>query len=111
MAKSNGFPVLGSGFIRPSTTPQPEAPDDDQGDVEATAGPEGDGGKVEGKAPRQRRRRPPAEGKVKPAKLHLPESVCDRLHLLAFQRRTTASAVAAEILDRGLPRFKPLERE
>jgi hypothetical protein len=36
--------------------------------------------------------------------------VYDRLQLLAIRKRTTASAIAAEILDRNLPRFR-IERE
>jgi hypothetical protein len=42
--------------------------------------------------------------------LHLPDHLHDRLKLVALQRRTTASAVAAEILDRNLPRLR-IERE
>jgi hypothetical protein len=48
--------------------------------------------------------------KTKGRKLHLPDDVHDRLQLLAFQKRSTISAVAAEILDRNLPRFR-LDRE
>jgi hypothetical protein len=40
----------------------------------------------------------------------LPDDVHDRLWLLARQRRTTVSTVAAEIPGRNLPRFK-VERE
>jgi hypothetical protein len=43
-------------------------------------------------------------------KLNLPDAVYDRLQLTAIQRRTTASAIAAEILDRNLPRLR-IERE
>lgn len=55
-------------------------------------------------------RKPPAEGPGKARKLTLPDDVFDRLQLLAFQKRTTASAVAADILNRNLPRFR-VERE
>lgn len=57
------------------------------------------------RSPRPRRRRPAPGGEVRGRKLHLPDEIHDRLRLLAFQRRTTASAVAAELLDRALPRF------
>ncbi|MBV8315511.1 MAG: hypothetical protein JOZ53_11290, partial [Planctomycetaceae bacterium] len=43
-------------------------------------------------------------------KLSLPADVHDRLWLYARQKRTTVSAVATEILDRNLPRFR-VERE
>jgi hypothetical protein len=39
-------------------------------------------------------------------KLTLPDSVFDRLVLTAIKRGSTASAVAAEILDRNLPRLR-----
>jgi hypothetical protein len=38
-------------------------------------------------------------------KLILPDPLHDRLWLLARQRRQSVSQVAAEILDRALPRF------
>jgi hypothetical protein len=49
-------------------------------------------------------------GETKGRKPSLPDGVHDRLQLVAFQRRTSASAVAAEILDRNLPRLR-IERE
>jgi len=49
-------------------------------------------------------------GETKGRKIHLADSIHDRLWLLARQRRTTVSAVAADILDKNLPRFK-VERE
>lgn len=49
----------------------------------------------------------PAVGdKVKGRKLTLPDGVFDRLVLTAIKRGSTASAVAAEILDRNLPRLR-----
>jgi hypothetical protein len=57
-----------------------------------------------------RRKRPVVASKSTGRKLVLPDDVHDRLWLLARQRRQTVSAVAAEILDRNLPRFK-VERE
>jgi hypothetical protein len=47
---------------------------------------------------------------TKGRKLNLPDSVFDRLQLTAIQRRKTVSAVAAEILDRNLPKLR-IERE
>ena len=44
--------------------------------------------------------------KGKSRKLTLPDSVFDRLVLTAIQRHSTASAIAAEILDRQLPRHR-----
>jgi predicted NBD/HSP70 family sugar kinase len=38
-------------------------------------------------------------------KLHLPDEIHDRLWMLARQRRSTVSAVAAELLDKALPRW------
>jgi hypothetical protein len=61
-------------------------------------------------APKPRRKRAPVGGETRGRKLHLPDGVHDRLWLLARQRRTTVSAVAADILDKNLPRFK-VERE
>jgi hypothetical protein len=57
-----------------------------------------------------RRKRAPVVGETKGRKLSLPDAVFDRLQLLAFQRRTSASAIATEILDRNLPRLR-IERE
>ena len=47
---------------------------------------------------------------TKGRKLSLPDSVFDRLQLTAIQRRKTVSAVAAEILDRNLPKLR-IERD
>jgi hypothetical protein len=44
--------------------------------------------------------------KGKSRKLTLPDSVFDRLVLTAIKRGSTASAIAAEILDRQLPRHR-----
>lgn len=101
-----------SGLFRPTAnaTPTAEPVDDpasegeEQGrGVDSTPTPEA-------RAPRTRRRRPPVGGETKGRKLNLPDAVYDRLQLLAIQRRTTASAIAAEILDRNLPRLR-IERD
>jgi len=79
--------------------------------------PQGDdqGGAVEqgGEVPtpepqrRPRRRRAPAiGGATRGHKLSLPDGVFDRLQLTAIRRRSNVSAVAAEILDRNLPRLR-----
>lgn len=61
-------------------------------------------------APKARKKRVPVGGESRGRKLHLPDAIHDRLWLLARQRRTTVSAVAADLLDKNLPRFK-VERE
>lgn len=47
-----------------------------------------------------------ASNKGRGRKLMLPDGVFDRLVLTAIKRGSTASAVAAEILDRNLPRHR-----
>jgi hypothetical protein len=64
----------------------------------------------EPKRSRSRRAAAATVGETRGRKLSLPDSVFDRLQLTAIQRRKTISAVAAEILDRNLPRLK-IERE
>lgn len=64
----------------------------------------------EGRTPKPRRKRAPVGGETKGRKLSLPDSVYDRLQLLAIQRRSTASAIVAEILDRNLPHLR-IERD
>jgi hypothetical protein len=81
---------------------------DDAGEP-AEAG-QGRGAVPEARASRTRARRPPVPTETKGRKLHLPDDVHDRLWLLARQKRKSVSAVAAELLDRNLPRFK-VQRE
>lgn len=54
---------------------------------------------------RRRRRRSIPTGKVSGRKLQLPDSVFERLQLTAIKRRSNPSAIAAEILDRNLPKL------
>jgi hypothetical protein len=49
-------------------------------------------------------------GEPKGRKLSLPDDVHDRLWLLARHCRMTVSAVATDLFDKALPRFK-VERE
>jgi hypothetical protein len=113
--RKTGLGSLPAGLLRP-TTPllepetlaEPIPGSDDAGDAAAEA--QGRGGLPEARAPRTRTRRPPVSTETKGRKLHLPDDVHDRLWLLARQKRKSVSAVAAEILDRNLPRFK-VERE
>jgi hypothetical protein len=56
--------------------------------------------------PALRKARPAAGEKCSAHKLSLPDSVFTRLELIAIKRGSTASAVAAEILDRNLPRLR-----
>ena len=56
--------------------------------------------------PRSRRRRIDPGEKTRGHKLSLPDAVFERLELTAIRRRSTVSAIAAEILDRNLPRLR-----
>jgi len=105
--------------LRPTTQARAGAPAEESADPVAASDPAGDGGggeeqgrgdAVEMRPARTRRKRPPVVGETKGRKLHLPDQLHDRLKLVALQRHTTASAVAAEILDRNLPRLR-IERE
>jgi hypothetical protein len=96
--------LLGAGR-RP---PAPSDPADDHAEAE---------GQVSGAVavevkPKARIRRVATLGEAtkKSHKLSLPDSVFDRLQLTANQRRKTVSAVAAENLDRNLPKIR-IERE
>jgi hypothetical protein len=105
--RKTGLGALPAGLLRPTTPhetipPEPETGTDDVGDQV-----EGQGGATEAKPTiRTRRKRPIVASKTTGRKLILPDDVHDRLWLLARQRRQTVSAVAAEILDRNLPRFQ-----
>jgi hypothetical protein len=94
-------------LLRPTTTTPldpvdaPEPDEESRGESAPTA---------EARTARPRRKRTPVGGTGKGRKLNLPDAVYDRLQLTAIQRRTTASAIAAEILDRNLPRLR-IERE
>jgi hypothetical protein len=73
---------------------------------------EGQGGDSPAPAPRprpRRRRIDPGE-KTRGHKLSLPDAIFDRLQLTAIKRRSNVSAIAAEILDRNLPRLR-IEQE
>jgi hypothetical protein len=52
----------------------------------------------------------PREEETRGRKLSLPDSIHIRLWLCAQERRMTVSAIATEILDKHLPRFR-VERE
>jgi hypothetical protein len=56
--------------------------------------------------PRQRRRRIDPGEKTRGHKLSMSDAVFERLELTAIRRRSTVSAIAAEILDRNLPRLR-----
>ena len=107
--RKNGLAPVPSGLFRPTSSPDVE-PVEPAGDQVET---EGRGDAVtqnEARAARPRRRRTPVGGETRGRKLILPDSVFDRLQLLAIQRRATVSSVAAEILDRNLPRLR-IERD
>jgi hypothetical protein len=106
--RKTGLGTLAPTLLRPTMPPHDdlaEAPTEDasdgqgRGEVAPTLRPT-----------RPRRKRRVASGATTGRKLQLPDDVHDRLRLLAFQRKTNASAIAAEILDRNLPRFL-LERQ
>ena len=99
-----------AGLLRPTVAPPgpPEGPPD--GADGPAAEDQGRGAAPDPKPARARRRRPPVSMETKGRKLHLPDDVHDRLWLLARQRRQSVSTVAAEILDRNLPRYR-IERE
>jgi hypothetical protein len=97
-------------LIRPTTPTLPEANGDTGAGLLDDAA-EGDGqsrGEANGspRRPARRKARPAAGEKSGAHKLTLPDSVFTRLELTAIKRGSTASAVAAEILDRNLPRLR-----
>ncbi len=120
--RRTGLAALPTGLLRPTRPPEASIPAGPtiEGDDEAaepaepaeSAENQGRGEPAaESKAPaRARRRRQPVSTKTTGRKLHLPDDVHDRLWLLARQRRQSVSTVAAEILDRNLPRYR-IERE
>ena len=99
MAKTErGIPSL---MMMP-TPLEPSAVVDDQfGETEQ-------GGETGGATPkpRQRRRRIDPGEKTRGHKLSRPDAVFERLELTAIKRKSTPSAIAAEILDRNLPRLR-----
>ena len=103
-----------TGLLRPTTRPESEPADQVEepataDDVESQG--RGDGATEARAAVKTRKKRAPiSAGPAKGRKLHLPDDIHDRLWLLARQRRTTVSAVAVEILDKNLPRWR-VERE
>lgn len=99
MAKpERGIPSL---MMMP-TPLEPSAAVDDQG------GATEQGGETAGTAPkpRQRRRRIDPGEKTRGHKLSLSDAVFERLELTAIKRRMNVSQVAAEVLDRNLPRLR-----
>jgi hypothetical protein len=101
MKTERGIPTLPSLLMKP--TPLEPSADDQGGAMEQ-------GGEQPVPKPRPRRRRVPAGGATHGHKLSLPDGVFDRLQLTAIDRRSTVSAIAADILDRNLPRLR-IERE
>lgn len=110
MATRNGMP---SELIRSTATP-PESRDGPAGDdpsdpaaEAAAANGQANGEPAAGPRPRARSRRKPIAGeKTRAHKLSLPDSVFLRLELHAIKKGSTASAIAAEILDRSLPQHR-----
>jgi hypothetical protein len=111
--RKTGLGPLPAGLLRPTPPPEPTAgagPIDGPDEAGEPAEGQGRGATLEVRTPRMRVRRAPSGAGTRGRKLHLPDDVHDRLWLLARQRRKSVSAVAAEILDRNLPRLK-IERE
>jgi hypothetical protein len=87
----------------PATPPEPEG----------TAGPpeepinptEGQGRGPELRPARTRRRRPAPTAKASKRGVYLTDATWERLQLEAIRRKTTASQVAGDVLDRHLPRL------
>ena len=98
-----GIPPIPSLLMKP--TPH-ETPVADQ----AEAAEQGGEPSAQASRPRPRRRRVPAGGETRGHKLALPDALFDRLQFTAIQRKSNISAVAVEILDRNLPRWR-LERD
>ena len=104
--RKTGLGTLPAGLLRPTTPHETIPPEPEAGPEESAEPGEGPGGTIESRpTTRARRKRPVVTSKTTGRKLILPDDVHDRLWLLARQRRQTVSAVAAEILDRNLPRF------
>jgi hypothetical protein len=73
---------------------------------DAPGSEEGRGASVEAK-PKKRRSRSNLTGKEgRGRNLNLPDVIFERLQLVAIKRRKTMSAVAAELLDRHLPKLR-----
>jgi hypothetical protein len=106
---NRGMPAA---LIRPTAMPTPHETNGETSTELLEDPVDGDGqgrGEANGSARRSSKRRPKASAagdKGKGRKLTLPDSVFDRLVLTAIKRGSTASAVAAEILDRNLPRLR-----
>jgi hypothetical protein len=106
---NRGMPAA---LIRPTAMPTPHEANGETGGELLEDPADGDGqgrGEPNGGARRSAKRRPKAAAagdKGKGRKLTLPDSVFDRLVLTAIKRGSTASAVAAELLDRNLPRLR-----
>src|SRR4051794_37582105 len=111
MARSTGLGTASMELLRP--TAPPAEPPDDPNPIAPQDDAEGRGDQApESRQPSKRppSGRPASTGKTKARNLHLSDDVHDRLWLLARQRRTTVSAVANDLLDKALPRWK-MERE
>jgi len=111
MANPRGIPTLPSALIRPTTPPDQLELTEAGAEPEATEPAEGQGrGAGDPRAAAavaKARKRRPAAASVKASKrgLHLSDAVWERLQLEAIRKKTTASAVAEDVLSQGLPRL------
>jgi hypothetical protein len=90
-----------------STMPPPEPQVDDQADVAGDGSGQSGASSAAGSRSRNRARRKAAVSEKSAAhKLTLPDSVFQRLELQAIKKGSNVSTIAAEILDRNLPRHR-----
>jgi hypothetical protein len=101
------------GLIRRTMPPERNG-DSTEASVDSEASSEANGeanGESRGGLPaksktRTRAKKAPAGGPVRGRKLQLPDSVFERLSLHAIKKRSNASTIAAEILDKNLPKHR-----
>jgi hypothetical protein len=109
--KKTGLAPLPANLLRPTTKPEDVPPEPAEATAAVTT-PAADPAAEAAKPARTRRRREraPLSTETRGCKLYLPEDIHDRLKLLAIKRRKKLSTLAAELLDKALPRFR-LEEE
>ena len=98
------------GVTLPSTLIQPTPLEPSAEQANRNAGQGSEPTALEAKPQPRRRRRSTTTVEGRGHKLSLPDAVFSRLQLEAFQRRKSASAIAAAILDKNLPKLR-IERD
>jgi hypothetical protein len=110
--RRTGLASLPAGLLRPTTQPEtiPTEVSADSTD-DAAESVDGQGRGLDAKpTAKTRKKRVPAGGETRGRTLFLPDGIHDRLWLLSRQRRVSVSSIAADILDKNLPRYR-VERE